>query len=113
MKCPHCQTEIADTRIAAHFASIGGKKSKRAITKEQQQKMQESRAQNRERARIAALQLPKNANTVTYAETLEKKSTATSKEERGNVDHVVGNVNTGSDFVSHAGKPECSNRQEN
>jgi len=40
MKCPHCHTEINATSILQQFASAGGKKSKRAITKDQQTKMQ-------------------------------------------------------------------------
>jgi hypothetical protein len=56
MRCPHCQTDIPDAMVAAHFAAMGGRKSKRAITKEQQEKMQEAVRQSRERARIAKLQ---------------------------------------------------------
>lgn len=43
MICPHCKKEIPDEQIAKHFASKGGSKSKRRITPEQQQKMQEAR----------------------------------------------------------------------
>ena len=47
MNCPHCNQEIPDKDITKHFAAIGGKKSKRTITPEQQRMMQESRRANR------------------------------------------------------------------
>ena len=49
MTCPHCQKEIPDTDIAKHFASIGGRKSKRTITPEQQARLQQAGKQARER----------------------------------------------------------------
>lgn len=52
MICPHCKKDIPEKEIAKHFASNGGKKSKRAITPEQQAKMQDSkRAKLVERSR--------------------------------------------------------------
>jgi hypothetical protein len=44
MKCPHCKKAIPEKEVAKHFASKGGRKSKRTITPEQQAKMQEARA---------------------------------------------------------------------
>jgi protein-disulfide isomerase len=38
--CPHCNKEISEKLIARHFASIGGKASKRTITPKQQRAMQ-------------------------------------------------------------------------
>lgn len=43
MKCPHCGKTIKSTTIARHLASKGGKKSKRIITPEAQEKMQEGK----------------------------------------------------------------------
>jgi hypothetical protein len=43
MNCPHCNKPIPADQIAAHLGSIGGKKSKRKITSEQQRKMQAAR----------------------------------------------------------------------
>lgn len=44
MRCPHCKTEI---NIAAILGKEGGKKSRRAITPEQQAKMQEGRKKDK------------------------------------------------------------------
>jgi hypothetical protein len=41
MNCPHCQKEIPPAELNRHFASHGGKASKRKITPEQQAVMQE------------------------------------------------------------------------
>jgi len=49
MTCPHCRKEIPDTEVAKHFASIGGKASKRTITPEQQARLQQAGKQARER----------------------------------------------------------------
>jgi len=43
MKCPHCLKPINNELIAKAFASMGGSKSKRKITPEQQAKMQLAR----------------------------------------------------------------------
>jgi hypothetical protein len=43
MICPHCKKDIPEKEIAKHFASNGGKKSKRKITPEQQAMMQAAR----------------------------------------------------------------------
>ena len=48
MNCPHCNQEIPNKDLAKHFASIGGKKSKRTITPEQQRRMQEAQRKWRE-----------------------------------------------------------------
>jgi len=52
MTCPHCQKDIPDTEVAKHFASIGGKVSKRTITPEQQARLQQSGKQARERRKM-------------------------------------------------------------
>ena len=44
MKCPHCQKEIKNP-----IARMGGLKSKRKITKEQQDKMQLARKANKKK----------------------------------------------------------------
>jgi transcription initiation factor IIE alpha subunit len=41
--CPHCGEEIEKSLINRFFASIGGSKSKRKLTKEQSQMMAEAR----------------------------------------------------------------------
>ncbi len=46
MNCPHCDKDIPDHLTAAHFASIGGRKSKRKITPEQQRVMQAKRKES-------------------------------------------------------------------
>jgi len=43
MNCPHCNEPIKADQIAAHLGSLGGKKSKRKITSDQQAKMQAKR----------------------------------------------------------------------
>ncbi|SFV89044.1 hypothetical protein MNB_SUP05-SYMBIONT-5-267 [hydrothermal vent metagenome] len=48
MKCPHCNETIDDKILKKHFASMGGKKSKRKITPEQQAKMQAELKKSRE-----------------------------------------------------------------
>lgn len=47
MICPNCKKDIPDKEIAKHFASKGGKKSKRTITIEQQKAMQSARLGNK------------------------------------------------------------------
>ena len=47
MYCPYCQHHIDDDVIARHLARKGGMKSRRAITPEQQYKMQANRAINK------------------------------------------------------------------
>lgn len=49
MKCPHCKKEIADELVKSHSAALAGKKSKRAISEEAQQKMQHARAEGRKK----------------------------------------------------------------
>jgi hypothetical protein len=39
MICPHCGKKIDPKMIARHFASIGGRKSKRALTSEEAKRM--------------------------------------------------------------------------
>lgn len=45
MKCPHCQKEIKNP-----IARLGGLKSRRKITKEQQEKMQQARKEKKKKA---------------------------------------------------------------
>lgn len=35
IKCPKCNTEIPDSLIAKHFASLGGKQAAKNMTKKQ------------------------------------------------------------------------------
>lgn len=46
MICPHCKKDIPDPTVAKHLAAKGGSKSKRTITIEQQEQMQQARASN-------------------------------------------------------------------
>lgn len=39
MKCPHCGKDISEKLIARHFASKGGKVSRRTLTPEQARDM--------------------------------------------------------------------------
>jgi len=48
MICPHCHKPISDKKVAKHFASIGGKKSKRTISPEDRKKMQEGKKKKTE-----------------------------------------------------------------
>lgn len=50
MDCPHCQKRIDDATLARYLASKGGKRSRRAITPEQQEKMQEARKAKKDKA---------------------------------------------------------------
>jgi len=43
MKCPHCRKNISEKVISRHFASKGGKLSKRTLTPEQARGMVEAR----------------------------------------------------------------------
>jgi hypothetical protein len=43
MNCPHCNQPIPPAELNRHFASHGGKSSKRKITPEQQRVMQAAR----------------------------------------------------------------------
>ena len=43
MRCPHCDKDIDEKLLKKHFASLGGKKSKRKITPEQQAELQKAR----------------------------------------------------------------------
>ena len=43
MICPHCKKDIDDKLINKHFASIGGKASKRKLSSAAQEKMQAGR----------------------------------------------------------------------
>ena len=47
MICPHCGKKIDPKMIARHFASIGGRKSKRALTSEEAKRMVAIREKNR------------------------------------------------------------------
>lgn len=47
MICPHCGKEIDHKMIARHFASIGGRKSKRKLTSEEAKRMVAIREKNR------------------------------------------------------------------
>jgi len=52
MNCPHCKKEIPTAEFAKHFASLGGKASKRAITPEQQAMMQAARKSARKGVKL-------------------------------------------------------------
>lgn len=43
MKCPHCNKSIDDKTVARHFASAGGKKSRRTLLPETAKAMVEAR----------------------------------------------------------------------
>lgn len=43
MICPHCKKDIPESAVAAHLGARGGRKSKGAITPEQQAAMQAAR----------------------------------------------------------------------
>ena len=47
MKCPHCGKAISEKLVARHFASKGGKLSKRTLTPEQAKAMVKAREKKR------------------------------------------------------------------
>jgi hypothetical protein len=57
MKCPHCKKEISNDVLNKHFASRGGKTSKRKITPEQQAKMQTARRKPNDSVNLAGIDL--------------------------------------------------------